>query len=51
MLNNINTKGMPIAGLHQSHSVPQQLTLFFKHPPRNKTKKWIVCEMAGLPEG
>lgn len=34
MLNNINTKGMSIAGPHQSHNIPQQLSLLFKHSLR-----------------
>jgi len=38
MLKNINTKGMSIAGLHQSHNVPQRLFLCFKPPSRNRAK-------------
>lgn len=34
MLNNINTKGMSIAGPQQSQNIPQQLSLLFKHSPR-----------------
>lgn len=44
MLNNINTKGMSIAAPHQSHNIPQELSLLFKHSPRTENSSISVCK-------